>query len=174
MRKRLFALVALLLVGAAAWGAITDVWTASDGRGTTYWGVDSSGNLYPGTDITYNAGSSTKRIEGIYGNDPLGATVTASNLTLTSANVGVVLLNSITGDRTITLPTAASAGAGAHFRFIDTGGNISSSANVTLNVTSSGNINNAATFSINNATYEQADVYSDGSKWWATVSTKTN
>lgn len=149
----------------ASWG------TASYG---TLLYIDSAGILKPAADLGESLGDSTHRFSSSYINRATGATINASNSTLTSVNVGTVWLTNMTGNHTLTLPTASSAGAGAWIRVIDTGGKISSTGNLTVNVTSSGNINAADTFSVNNATYEHADFFSNGSAWFASVSTKTN
>ncbi|MFI0608483.1 MAG: hypothetical protein ACH37Z_11440 [Anaerolineae bacterium] len=165
-------LIAFLLLTAIAWAVAGDV-AVFKKSGTTYWRINSAGDLIPATTLSYSVGNNTLRADGLYANWPVGANITTTNLTLTAANCGIVTFNAA-ADRTLTIPTAASAGPGAWIRIIDTGGNISSSGNLTVNVTSGGTINGGSSFSVNNATYEQADLYSNGSAWFASVSTKTN
>lgn len=149
-----------------------------DSWGTASYGtllyIDGSGYLKPAADLGTCLGDSTHRFATSYINTGTGATINCTNSTLTSVNVGIVYLANMTGNHTLTIPTASSAGAGAHIRIIDTGGKISSTGNLTVNVTSSGNINGGSSMSVDNATYEHCDLYSNGSAWFGSVSTKTN
>jgi len=171
VRKRVLILVGLMAILAAVCAAdITSLWAVRD-INKTYWHVNTSGMMLPGADKSYDIGSSSFRPRYIYGNRQV-TSVNASNTTLTSANVGVVALTNMTGNHTLTLPTATSAGIGAVITVIDTGGLISSTGNLTVNVTSSGNINGGASFNVNNITYEQAVFTSNGSAWFGGVLSK--
>lgn len=148
-----------------------------------YWGtIDGSlqemtitGVLRPTTTLSAaTLGDSTHRYAGSYINTATGATINCTNSTLTSVNVGIVYVANMSGNHTLTLPTAASAGAGARITLVDACGKVASTGNFTVNVTSSGNINGGSSMTVDNATYEQATFISNGSAWFGSVSTKTN
>lgn len=168
------AIAALYAYSPAVKAGVNDLASWGNNTNGTLLFIDSTGDLKPMADLGTTLGDGEHRFAGSYVNTGTGATINCTNSTLTSVNVGMVYLANMSGNHTLTIPTAASAGAGAHIRIIDTGGKISSTGNLTVSVTSSGNINGADTFSVNNATYEHADLYSNGSAWFGSVSTKTN
>lgn len=128
----------------------------------------------PATTLGVGLGDSTHRYSSSYINRAVGATINCTNSTLTTTNVGLVFVTNMSGNHTLTLPTAALAGAGGCIEVIDVGGKVDATHQLTVNVTSAGNINGADTFGVNNATYEHATFYSNGSAWFGSVSTKTN
>lgn len=105
----------------------------------------------------------------LYGRLPTGATLSSANLTLTSANVGVVWLSGIGGNRTCTIGTAASVGEGGWYEFRSVG-NVSVNGNVTVNVTSTGNVNGVDAYLISAAPYQVTRLVSNGSAYTATSS----
>lgn len=173
MRFRLIlALVAFVLAG-IAWAVAGDV-AVFKRSGTTYWRINSVGELIPATTLSYPLGNSTLRVEAIYGNEPLGTVVNASNVTLTSTNIGVVTVTNLSGNHTLTLPTAASAGVGAKITLVEACNKIGGTGNFTINVTSAGNINGVDTFSLTNTSAAAgnvafAEAISNGSAWFIGV-----
>lgn len=105
----------------------------------------------------------------LYGRPPTGATLSSANLTLTSANVGTVWVDGMGGNRTVEIGTAASVGVGGWYEFRSLG-NVSVNGNVTVNVTSAGNINGADTYAINATPWQVTRLVSNGSTYTATSS----
>lgn len=174
MRKILKAgsLVALLfaVLTAGVWAARGDLaeWGTIDG---TLLAINTSGVLYPQTTLGTKLGDSTHRFSGSYINTATGATINCTNSTLTAANVGHVYIANISGNHTLTLPTAALAGAGAQILIVEACNKIGGTGNLTLNVTSSGNINGVDTFSVTNTSGATGNVsfvrcISNGSAWF--------
>lgn len=97
--------------------------------------------------------------------------VNASNTTL-SGNTSYVAVVNMSGNHTLTLPAASASGAGAVIYVVDEGGKIASTGNLTVNVTSAGNINGADVFNVNNVTFQQARFFSNGSNWFGTTGGK--
>lgn len=148
-------------------GAVNGTATATLGNVVSNGTVNATSNATVGGELAVTGNASVAGT--LYARAPVGATLGASNLTLTSANVGVVWVDGISGNRTVTLGTAASVGNGGWYEFRSLG-NVSVNGNVTVNVTSAGNINGADTYAINATPWQVTRLVSNGSAYTATSS----
>lgn len=100
----------------------------------------------------------------------LGRTVINSTNTTLSGNTSYVALVNMSGNHTLTLPTAAAAGTGAVIIVTDELTSIGTTGNLLVNVTSGGNVNNINEYTVTNTSgatgnVSQIQCISNGSKW---------
>lgn len=87
-----------------------------------------------------------------------------ANATLTVANASNIQIGTLAGNITLTIPSAVTAGAGAHLIIQDVGGTLDATHTLSINATS-GNLNGAAMLNITTA-YAGKDLESDGTNWF--------
>ena len=104
--------------------------------------------------------------------------INSTNTTLTSSSTPRLYLVNMSGNHTLTLPTVAAAGARARYQVICAGNNIGTTGNLTINVTSSGNINGIDALTVSNTSgatgaVQTIDAYADSTTgtndWFVTV-----
>lgn len=128
-------------------------WGDADGA---WWGITSNAQFVPMRSTSINS----------------------TNTTLTSSSTPRLYLVNMSGNHTLTLPTVAAAGARARYQVICAGNNIGTTGNLTINVTSSGNINGIDALTVSNTSgatgaVQTIDAYADSTTgtndWFVTV-----
>lgn len=162
------ALVALLVSGIQA--ATGDLWTARGSLSSVYRDlvrVTSTGAFVPGQNNVQGLGSSSLRWSSIYTYQThrKGVAVT-TNTTLTVSSGQQVRIGSVSGNITLTLPSAVTAGDGAVIDLQDVGGVLDSTHTVTVNSTSGSVNGNASGVNVSTA-YSGKQFISDGTNWFA-------
>lgn len=137
-------LAALLVAGVeAGTGDLYDIRGNPDA--TSYrdiWRVNSAGHFVPTG--AFNLGNSTNPVQNVYANDFLvSSQVVTANTTLTATSPQQILIGTLTGNITITIPAASSGLANRKWDFQDVAGTVNSVGNVTI-APASGTVNGAA------------------------------